>query len=109
LEAGASAGREVDLLDRSLPDVPDVEVPRRTVEGEAPGVPEAERGDRPPRGVPRHVEAQQLAEGGAHVLRAILRVAARAAVAEARVERAAGPEDEVPSVVVRVRILDREQ
>jgi hypothetical protein len=51
-----------------------------------------------------YVDAKELAVQRGHVLGAVLGVAARAAVAEARVEEAVGTEDEISAVVVRVRI-----
>ena len=56
-----------------------------------------------------HVQTQELAELRAHVLRAILGIAARAAVADGRVQLPVRPEDEVAPVVVAVRIGHREE
>src|SRR6185437_10197410 len=79
---------DVDLLPVVLADVPDVEVLRQPVERKAPGVAQAVTGDLPARAALVHVDAQHLAEPGAEVLRVVVRVAARAAVAGARVEQA---------------------
>ncbi len=51
------------------------------------------------------VEPQHVAEQVLRVLRVALRVAARAAVAEADVEKAVGAERDVASVVVRVWLI----
>src|SRR6185437_12874527 len=69
---------EVDLLVLVLADVADPEVVLR-VEREPPRVAEPERDDLP--AAARRIDAQQLAELRAHVLRALLRIAAGAAVA----------------------------
>jgi hypothetical protein len=62
LETGTAPRRDVDLLDLSLPDVADVEVPGRAVEREAPGIAQAEPDDRPTRRARRAVEAEELPE-----------------------------------------------
>src|SRR5205814_2319181 len=90
----------VDLFPLVLPHVADVEVARRAVPREAPRVPQAEADDLPARSGLVDVQAQELPELGAQVLRVVVRVAARAAVAGARVEQAVGPELQLPAVVV---------
>ena len=57
---------------------------------------------------PVHVDREELAEQRVHVLCAVLGVAARAAVAHAHVEQAVRAEDQVPAVVVRVRVVEGE-
>ena len=92
-----------------LADVADVEVVREPVEREAPRVAQPVAGDLPARAALVDVQAQQLAEADAQVLRAVARVAARAAVAHPDVEPAVGPELELAAVVVVVRLLDEQQ
>src|SRR5437868_182226 len=98
LAAGAPGRLEIDLLPVPLPDVGDVEVVRRTVEAEAPGVAQAEgpdlggAGRGAGEGVARRdgvvavricgeavavdVDAQDLAQQGVLVLAALKRIAA---------------------------------
>ena len=117
----------VDLLLAVLSHVADVERAALAVEGEAEGVAqaavpdlveglagadvgvvgrngvvvgEAREGD---------VDADQLAEQGARVLRRLLRVALAAAVAEAHVQHPVGAEGDGASVVVVVRLLEGQQ
>ena len=84
--AGGRAGSrdEVDLLDRVLADVADLEVAVRAVEGEAPRVAQAERRDLATRAGWATSIRSSLPSAIADVLRAVLRVAAGAAVAHAR-------------------------
>ena len=109
LEPRARARRVVDLLDVSLADVADVEVAREPIEGVAPGVAQAERDDLRRRAGTPHVEAQQLAEQAVHALRSVLGIAAGPAVARPDVETAVRAECEPAPVVVRVRLVDREE
>ena len=136
----AAGGDDVDLLDRVLPDVAGVERVRRGVEREAERVAEAVRPDlaegarladeRVGRGdavlavggvVAVRVDAQQLAEDRAQVLRVARRsvadgrarderlsvlVVGAAAVTEADVEEAVGAEDEGAAVVVELRLVE---
>ena len=105
LEPGRAALGVVELLPRVLPDVADVQVAGLTVEREAPRVPEPVADDERLRTLAPDVELQQLAEGRPQVLRPVLGIAAGAAVAGPGVEVAVRPEDEVPAVVVFVRIV----
>src|SRR5262249_25650081 len=93
------------LLPLVLADIADVEVAVLPVEREAPWVPKPVADDhrRRPPGV--DVEAEELAEGRLQVLGAVLGIATRAAVAGPGEEVAAGPEDEVAAVVVRIRVV----
>src|SRR4029079_8896768 len=91
---------DVDLLPLVLADVADVEVARSTIEREAPGVAQAVSGDLPGRTALVHVQAQQLSEPGAEALRVVVRVAAGASVARARIEPAVRAELQLPAVVV---------
>ena len=52
------------------------------------------------------VDAQHLAEQLLRILRAMIGIVARAAVAEADVEVAVGSEREMPAVVIRERLRD---
>ena len=52
------------------------------------------------------VDAEDLAEQGLGILRAVAGIVARAAVAQADVEEAVGPERHVAAVVVGERLLD---
>ena len=122
----------VDLLERVLADVADDQragaAARRIVEAVAPRIAQAERPDfRPRRNRPaaderivgRHliagrmrvghvdVDAQHLAEQLLRILRAMFRIVAGAAVAEADVEIAVRSERQMPAVVIRERLRDR--
>src|SRR4029079_17620452 len=55
------------------------------------------------------VEREQLAQLFVQVLRPVLGIAARAAVAHANVEPAVRPERELAAVVVRVRLVDEQK
>src|SRR5205823_2333128 len=77
------------------------------VEREAPRVPQAERRHR--HAAARGVDPEQLAELRRGVLRAVLGVAAGAAVAHADPELAVGPELELAAVVVRVGLRDEQK
>src|SRR5581483_4541107 len=81
---------------------------RLAIEAEAPRVAQAFRPDlrRPRRRV--GVEAQHGREDRSWILPVALRVAARAAIAQAQPHLAVGPEHEVPAVVVRVGLVLRE-
>src|SRR5262245_18482662 len=108
-EPAARARRVVDLLPVALSDVADVEVAGESVERVPPRVAQAEGGDL--RGGPRlpDVEAHHLPEQALHVLGAVLRVAARAAVPHAHPQEPVRPECEVAAVVVGVRVVVVEQ
>ena len=120
-----AAAHVVDLLPRALADVADGERAVRAVEGEAPRVAQAVGVDlaaRARRGRRtgcsrarvyglaagrRRLDAQDLAEQRAEVLRVAARavpVAAAAAVARADVEQAVGPEGELAAVVVGLAV-----
>src|SRR5919106_244303 len=109
LQPARVARREVHLLDGALPNVRDVEIAGRAVEGVAPGVAQAEAEDRGLGPWTTDVQAQHLAERGVQVLRPVLRVASRAAVPEADPEPAVRAEDEVAAVVVGVRLVGEEE
>src|SRR4029079_16891849 len=55
------------------------------------------------------VEREQLAQLFVQVLRSVLGIATRAAVAHANVEPTVRPERELAAVVVRVRLVDEEK
>ena len=111
-----AARREVDLLPRALADVGEREVAGGAVEREAPGVAEAEGPDLRPRAsdadervagrdrvgdaAPR-IDAEQLAEQAAEVLRVLGRIVAAAAVPGARVQEPVGAELQLAAPVVR--------
>ena len=78
------------------------------VEAEPPRVPEPEREDLRRRVRAPDVEAEHLAEQAVGVLGPVLGIAARASVAHPDPQPPVGPEDEVPAVVVRVRLVDPE-
>src|SRR6185436_4098698 len=107
LEAGAAPREEVDLLPGVLPHVPDPEVGGAAVEREAPRIADAERLD--PDALRRHVDREELPEQRARVLGAVLRVAARAAVAHPDPQSPVRAEGDLAAVVVRVRLPDEEQ
>src|SRR5690606_33165659 len=111
----AAVGRlEVDLLDRVLADVADVEVAGQAVEAEAPRVAQAERPDLVPdvrvvherigrrddRAGRVDVEAEDLAEQRVPTLGVARRIPGRPAVAETDVEVAVRSEGEAAAVVV---------
>ena len=98
LEPRAHARQIVDLLQLVLADVADVEVAGAAVEREPPRVAEAECLD--PDSLGRDVHREKLPEEGAHVLRAVLRIAAGAAVADREVEPAVRAEGQLAAVVV---------
>ena len=98
---------EVDLLDRVLADVADVEVPRLAVEREAPGVAQTEAHRLP---VDRQrIRSQQLREARSRRLPVVLGVSPAPAVPHADVELAVGPELDLPAVVVRERLVHEQQ
>ncbi len=95
--ARSGAGRHaVDLLLRALADVADQHVAGDAVEREAPRVAQAEGPHGGRRAGRARVEAQDLAQPAAGVLR----VRAARAVAHARVEQPVGAEGELAAVVV---------
>src|SRR6185503_8932240 len=107
-EPGRRARQPVDLLDLALPDVADPEIARSAVEAIPPWVAQADR-DELGRGLRlSHVEPEQLSEQDVRILRAVLRIAARTAVAQADPQLPVRPELEVPPVVVRVGLRDPE-
>ena len=112
----------VDLLPVGLTDVADPKIAGGSVERVAPRVSEAVRPDLGARAGPvvkrvvgRHavgvvarrtrIDPEHLPKQGAEVLGVPLRIAGAAAVTEADVEEAVGPERQVASVVVRERLL----
>ena len=115
-EVGARAADDRDLLDLVLPDVGDDEVARRR-EREPPRVPQPVRVDlgararaphervraghavRPP-ALAARVDADDLPQHRAEVLRVVVLVAATAPVAEPGVEHPVRPEQHQPAVVV---------
>jgi hypothetical protein len=122
----------VDFLPRGLPNVTDPEIARRAIEAEAPWVAKTERVDLRARiraGAGRtarvrgervarrdrvgsacaHVDPQHLAEQPARVLRIVLRIAGRAAVAHADIKHPVRAELEVAAVVIAERLVDRQQ
>src|ERR1043165_1064508 len=114
LAAGAARRLQVDLFVLVLADVGHPEVAGLAVEGETPRVAQAVRPDLAARagargervgggdGVRRavDVDARELAEKLAEVLAVIVRIAAGAAVADADVEVAVGPELQLAAVVI---------
>ena len=123
----SDGGESVDLLPLALADVGDPQVTGQRVEREPPRVADAVEphlggavlavgegvagGDRV--GVvvvaSLRVDAQDLAEQLVRVLSVAVGVSGTAAVAEADVQVAVGPEDQVPAVVVGRRLLDLEE
>jgi hypothetical protein len=121
--AGRSA---IDLLELLLADVSDPQVPGDPVEGEAPRVAEPVGPDlRSAAAIPssarerivardvvagraRDVEPEDRCQERVGVLAVAVGVAARAAISKPDVEVAVRPEREMPAVVVRVRLVDRE-
>ena len=111
----------MDLLERVLADIGDVEIV--AIEGVAPRIAEAgqknlrraaslrERiGRRDCVGLlPVHIDAQHLSEQRVEVLAVSMRIAAAAAVAHADVEKTVGAEGDPSAVVVRERLIDAEQ
>ena len=93
----------------ALADIADVEIAGLPVEREAPRVPQAVARDLPIRAGPIDVDSQHLAESALQILRVILRIAARAAVAHPHVEASVGAERELPAVVVGVGLFDAKQ
>src|SRR6186997_1343045 len=80
-EPGRRSRQPVDLLDLALSDVADPEIARDAVEAVPPRVAQADR-DELGRGLRLpHVEPEQLPEQGVRVLRAVLGIAPRPAVA----------------------------
>ena len=102
------ARQPVDLLDLVLPDVADPEVARRAVEAVPPGVAQADRDELGRRLRLPDVEPEHLAEQRIGVLRVVLGIAARTAVAEPDPQLPVGAELEVAPVVVGIRLLDAE-
>ena len=100
---GCPLRREVDLLARALPDVADREVAGGAVEREAPGVAQPVGVHLGGRAARPGVDAEDLPQSTARVLRVVGRVVARAAVAGADVQEAVGAELQLPAVVVAVR------
>src|SRR5215208_4792684 len=122
-QAAVAAGHVVDLLDLVLTDVADHEAAVAAVEGEAVRVPQpvcvdlgsrtrsaAERVVRRNRvaAVRTRVDADQLPEHAAEVLSVLVRVAAAATVAEARVEHAVGADLKLAALVVGAVMRDPE-
>src|SRR2546423_222417 len=109
--------RDVDLLPLRLSDVPDVEIARLAIERKAPRIAQPRGPDLRAKGVVRRdqvrtidVQAQQLAEQHAQVLRVVVRVAAPTSVAGGCVQLAVGTELELSPVVVVVRRMrDRDE
>jgi len=122
-----AADDDVDLLPRVLPDVAGPQGAGIGVEGEAPGVAQAERPDLAARARGRDegvvardrvgaarllavdVDPQDLAEQAAEILRALARVVRGAAVADAEVEHPVGAEHGLAAVVVLPGLLDLEE
>src|SRR6266480_1675567 len=116
VQAALARWLDVDLLPRALSNVADVQKASRAIEREAPWVPQPDRPDLlratarrewiacrdPIRVAAVHVDPQQLAQQGIGALRAVLRVAAQAAVTHADVEHAVRPEHNEAALVVRV-------
>ena len=92
-----------------MPDVGDVEVAGRAIEGEPPGIAQAVSHRLPCGTALQRVDPQQLAELDAQILRAVPGVPGRAAVAHADVEQAVRPELQLAAVVIGVRLLDEEE
>ena len=128
IQTARAAGRlEIDLFARQLADVADPQIPRLTVEGDAPGVAQAETPDLVAHGRVTHegviggdavvqprvgvvdVHPQQFAQESSRVLPRIVGVAEAAAVAEGDVKITVGPEGQVAGVVVREGLADGHQ
>ena len=102
-------GRQVvDLLPRVLADISYPQCTGGAVEGEAPRVAQTLREHAHARCRSRRRDADDLAEQGAVVLGAVLRIAPAAAVAHAHVEATVRPEGELSTVVVGIRLRDGE-
>src|SRR5262249_36004589 len=120
----ASSRDDIDLFPRVLTDVADPKIARLSIEREAPGIPKAVGEDLLLRrraaaewivrrnGIglpPLDVDAEHLTEEHPRVLRALSGIPRRATVTEAGIQKAVGAEDDVAAVVVRVRLIEREE
>ncbi len=124
----AAARNEVDLLPLVLPDVRRPEVAGLAVETHAPDVAQAVRPNLPARvvlapgervvrrdavrqlaGAGIDVDAENLAQQRAQVLRVVMRVVGLAAVARGDVKLAVRPEQNHAAVVVPIRLRELEQ
>src|SRR5688572_24834738 len=103
------AGPVVDLLPRVLTDVRDVEIAVCSVEGEPPGISQAEGNDLPANRTLERVRAQQLPQPLVHALGSVAGIAAGPAVAHADVQKAVAVELELPPVVIRVGLPDEQE
>src|SRR5687768_5914426 len=102
-------GGNVDLFLAALPDIGDVEIACRSVESETPWITKPDRPDFGPRGSGVHVDPQHLAEERLAVLPMTVGIPPGAAVARPDVEHSVSTKQNVPAIVIRIWLVDREQ
>jgi hypothetical protein len=117
--AAARRRLEVNLFDKILTDIRDIEVAGSPIKGEAPRVAQSVRPDFVAEGITRrngvwndarlHIDPQDFAEESGEVLAVAERIAATAAIAECDVKEPVRAKRQLPAVVVSERLADVQQ